>query len=123
MPTLTMPRLPQVDLSALRMPTLPHVTLPSFDLPTMDLTSLDLGAIADKVGAQISALDDTVTEAAKDALYISIGLGVLAIQQAQVRRRELVAELGDRLDASRETVEHLLGAAESRVRSLTSRAS
>lgn len=31
----------------------------------------------------------TVTKTLKDAAYVTVGLGVLGIQQAQVRRREL----------------------------------
>ncbi|MFM7534334.1 MAG: hypothetical protein ACKO91_00870 [Acidimicrobiales bacterium] len=35
-----------------------------------------------------------VAAAAKDALYVSVGFGVLAFQKAQVRRQELTKRLG-----------------------------
>ncbi len=37
---------------------------------------------------------DDVRRAARDTLYVGVGLGVLAFQAVQVRRRELERELG-----------------------------
>ena len=34
-----------------------------------------------------------VTKTAKDALYVTVGLGVLGFQKAQVRRRELARQV------------------------------
>jgi len=59
-----------------------------------------------------SSTVDTVTTALRDAAYVGIGLGVIAFQQAQVRRQELTrtakarhAELTEaakaRMDATR----------------------
>lgn len=60
-----------------------------------------------------SPIDDVVS-AAKDAAYVSVGLGVIAIQRLQVRRQELRKALrghsglvGERLKA----LEERLGAA------------
>jgi hypothetical protein len=36
-----------------------------------------------------SNLADDVTKVLKDALYVSVGLGVIAFQKAQVQRQEL----------------------------------
>jgi hypothetical protein len=37
----------------------------------------------------------TVTQTLKDAAYVTVGLGVLGIQQAQVRRRQLQQQVRD----------------------------
>jgi hypothetical protein len=37
---------------------------------------------------------DDVRRAARDSLYVGVGLGLLAFQAAQVRRRELERQLG-----------------------------
>jgi hypothetical protein len=61
-----------------------------------------------------SPIDD-VASAAKDAAYVSVGLGVIAIQRLQVRRHELSKALsghtglvGDRLKAIEERLEAAL---------------
>lgn len=58
--------------------------------PSFDLSNLDL-----------SGLDTKVVAVARDAAYITIGFGVLAFQQAQVRRRELEKAIVSRVDAGR----------------------
>ena len=40
---------------------------------------------------------DDVTNFAKDAAYVSVGLGVIAFQRLQVRRNELEKLVGDRV--------------------------
>ncbi len=56
-----------------------------------------------------------IASAAQDAAYVSVGLGVIAIQRLQVRRRELSKALsghtglvGDRLKAVEERLEAAL---------------
>jgi hypothetical protein len=85
MPKLpSLPRLPAgfpaVDLTKLD---LSKIDLPKFDLPKIDLPNVDLPNVA----------TDKVVAAARDAAYVTIGFGVLAFQQAQVRRRELESQL------------------------------
>jgi ElaB/YqjD/DUF883 family membrane-anchored ribosome-binding protein len=41
-----------------------------------------------------SAAED-LTKLAKDVLYVTVGLGVIAVQKVQVRRREVREQLGD----------------------------
>lgn len=65
---------------------IPHISLPKMPTPGLDLTAIDLRKGAEKV-AQLS----------KDALYVSVGTGVLAVQQLQVRRRELTASVQARI--------------------------
>ena len=65
-PTFTSIDLSNFDLSKLEMP--------KFDMPKFDMPKVDTAA---------------VTNVAKDAAYIAIGLAVLTIQKLQVQRREL----------------------------------
>jgi hypothetical protein len=61
---------------------------------------------------------DDVSEMATDALHVTVGLGMLAFQRLQVRRRELRARLSthaeaveaieERIDAALDSVEVLL---------------
>jgi hypothetical protein len=44
----------------------------------------------------------SVLRLARESLYLSVGTGVLAVQAAQVRRRELEAALGQRFGAGDE---------------------
>jgi hypothetical protein len=52
------------------------------DPTRVDLTDLDLTAIAGRAA-----------DLAKDATYVTVGLGVLGFQRAQVRRREIERRL------------------------------
>jgi hypothetical protein len=49
------------------------------------------------VGGMARLQLDDVTNLAKDAAYVSIGLGVIAFQRIQVRRNELEKEIGERV--------------------------
>ena len=44
---------------------------------------------------------DEITEAVKDAAYVSVGLGILAFQRIQVRRNDLKKAVEARMDALR----------------------
>ena len=44
---------------------------------------------------------DDVTNAVKDAAYVSVGLGVIAFQRFQVRRNELSKTLGAQTDEAK----------------------
>ncbi|MDO8390887.1 MAG: hypothetical protein Q7V57_10385 [Actinomycetota bacterium] len=68
--------------------------------PSFDLSRLDLNALA--------GLDTKVITVARDAAYIGIGFGVLAFQQAQVRRRELEKTIAARVDAGRGQLDDLV---------------
>ena len=67
-----------------------------------------------------SAAED-LSKLLKDAFYVTIGLGVIAVQRAQVRRQELTKQvsghvdgLGKRVDDRVKTVEERLEAVEAR---------
>lgn len=71
-------------------------------------------------------LADQAAERALDALYVSVGMGVLTFQRAQVRRRELEATLErharehrERLSGWLDTIERLDASVDEAVRSVT----
>ncbi len=75
-------------ISSARYPLLVNIPsdfrLPSWKIPIIevDLSEIDLPQIAEKV-----------SEYGKEALYVTVGTGVLAFQQLQVRRREVMTTL------------------------------
>lgn len=54
----------------------------------IDVPDVDLVAAAEAVHQLSDAVARRAIEIAKEATYISVGLGLLAFQRAQVRRRE-----------------------------------
>lgn len=56
-----------------------------------------------------------VQRAARDSFYVSIGLGVIAFQKAQVQRQELKKSFNSNLDGARSTLEASLKTAEERL--------
>jgi len=48
---------------------------------------------------------DRLTSAARDAAYVSVGLGVIAFQRLQVRRNELSKSLGGQAGQARGVVD------------------
>ena len=56
-----------------------------------------------------------VRNAARDAAYISVGLGVLAYQRAQVRRRELQQQVEAQLAGTGEHLQKLTKHVEGRI--------
>lgn len=73
----------------------------SIDLPTFDV--------------------DKLVELAKDAVYVTVGVGVLAFQKAQVRRRELVKLLDERIGSGKPQLEDLVKSFETRMKELDQR--
>jgi hypothetical protein len=60
-----------------------------FDPTSIDLTHVDLRAAAELVGPVGGRALELATNSVKDVAYVTVGLGVLGFQRAQVRRREL----------------------------------
>jgi hypothetical protein len=66
---------------------------PGFDPTSIDLTDFDVARVIRgtvDVGGSLAA---RATELARDATYVTVGLGLLGYQRAQVRRRELERSL------------------------------
>ncbi len=119
---------PSVDLTKLD---LTKLDLTKLDLTKLDLTKLDLTKL-DLTKLDLPKLDlpgvdtDRVLGVLRDAVYVMIGFGVLTVQQAQVRRRELAARISARpaatqLGLGKEQVEELLKTLEGRLGGLDER--
>ncbi len=64
--------------------------LPSFDFPSIDFSRLDVNALRNSgLSKRLSELDipsfdsDRVTALVRDAAYLTVGLGVVAIEQVR----------------------------------------
>lgn len=116
----TFPTFPAIDLSKFDLTKLDvsKFDFSKFDLTKLDLTKLDLNMPT----IDIPGVDgEKLAAALRDAAYITIGFGVLTFQQAQVRRREIVASLSTRFGASKTQVDELLAKVEARLGSLDTR--
>jgi hypothetical protein len=58
-----------------------------FDPTSVDLTDFDLARL------DVTALPRRTLSLARDAAYVTVGLSLLNVQRAQVRRRELARAL------------------------------
>jgi hypothetical protein len=99
-----------------------------FGFPALDFSKLDLSKLSGfdwskmstidpaQLADRFAGMDDKLVSAVRDAAYITVGFGVLAFQQAQVRRRELVSSLSDKFGASRTQVDDLLASFEAQLR-------
>src|SRR6476619_6013776 len=96
--------------------------------PTVDLTKLDLDSLKqlDPRNIDFSKLDPRnaempefdmhkLVEAVRDAAYTIVGFGVLAVQRAQVQRREFAETISARFVTNRKQVEELIASFESRI--------
>ncbi|MGZ4792253.1 MAG: hypothetical protein ACXWBO_10335 [Ilumatobacteraceae bacterium] len=64
--------------------------LPSIDFPSIDLSRFDVGALRNStLSKRLSEIDipsidtDKVTALVRDAAYLTVGLGVVAVQQVR----------------------------------------
>lgn len=77
------------------------------NFPSVDVSGLDFSKLVDA--------NEKLVAAVRDAAYVTVGFGVLAFQQAQVRRRELVHNIAERFGTSKAHVEELLGSVEAKL--------
>jgi hypothetical protein len=88
---------------------LPKIDLSKLDVSKIDLSKLDLTAIRQSLPDLPSVDTDQVVEVLRDAAYIAIGFGVITVQQAQVRRRELSGRLDQVQQAVHSAGQQLVG--------------
>ena len=60
----------------------------TFDPTNIDLTDVDLVRVVRESVGVGGTVASRAAELAKDATYVTVGLGLLGYQRAQVRRRE-----------------------------------
>ncbi|MGB0112499.1 MAG: hypothetical protein WBP59_04720 [Ilumatobacteraceae bacterium] len=58
------------------------------DPTSVDLTDLDVARLLRQAQNTTGTVATKATDLAKDAAYVTVGLGILGLQRAQVRRRE-----------------------------------
>jgi hypothetical protein len=77
-----MPTFPSIDLTRLDLSKieLPKIDLPKIDLPKVDLPKVDLVTLA-----------DSARDTARDAAYVAIGAGVLAVREVNIRTRSIAS--------------------------------
>jgi hypothetical protein len=66
---------------------------------------------------------EQVASAAKDAMYVTIGLGVLAVQELQVRRHEIAGWFAGKADQAKGSIDGLQGRIEDGVKTVEERLS
>lgn len=66
---------------------------------------------------------DELANAVKDAAYVSVGLGVLALQRIQVRRNELTKAMSTPIEETKGTLELLSALVGERVKLVEERVS
>ena len=59
---------------------------------------------------------EDLTKLLKDAVYVTIGLGVIAVQKAQVRRQELTKQVSSQVDDAKSQFQSLSKLVEDRVK-------
>ena len=117
-------------------------TFPSFDFSKLDLSKLDLTKfdlskielpklptfdISKLRDLEVGGIDaEKVLGILRDAVYVVIGMGVLTVQQLQVRRRELAARLGElpavqQLGLSKDQLDEIVKSVEVRVAAIDAR--
>lgn len=78
----------------------PTVSLPNFEIPGIDLTTLDMKKNIETARDNTKRAVEMATNLTKDVAYVTVGSGVLAFQQVQVRRREMAAAIQSRIPSS-----------------------
>jgi hypothetical protein len=95
LPSVSVPKIDfaKLDVTKMSLPkvSIPKMSLPKVSLPHVTLPGLDLTHVDVRKGAE------RVATLSKDLAYVTVGTGVLAAQQLQVRRREVTAALQARV--------------------------
>lgn len=119
MAAVKFPTFPSIDFSKLEMPELkmPELKMPEFDMPNIKFPQVN----TETVTAVTTAATEAVTNAAKDAGYITVGLAVLALQKVQVRRQELRKSLNDQVGNGKSQLAEIVDAVESGLATLDTR--
>ena len=74
--------------------------LPTIQIPGLDLTNFDVKKNVETARENTKRAVEMATNLTKDVAYVTVGSGVLAFQQVQVRRRELTSAIQARIPSS-----------------------
>lgn len=78
----------------------PNVQIPKVQIPGIDLTNFDVKKNIEAARDNTKRAVEMATNLTKDVAYVTVGSGVLAFQQVQVRRREVTAAVQARIPSS-----------------------
>jgi hypothetical protein len=79
---------------------LSNLKFPSAQIPGIDLTNFDVKKNLEAARDTTKRAVEIATNLTKDVVYVTVGSGVLAFQQLQVRRREVTAAVQARIPSS-----------------------
>jgi hypothetical protein len=97
-----------------KLPDFSSIDFPKIDLSTFDLAQFDLARF-NLPKIDLPTIDEKFTAAVRDAAYIVVGLGVVAVERTQARRQQLIAGISERFGARKTHVDTLLGVVEARL--------
>jgi hypothetical protein len=87
-----------------KLPEMPAIKFPSIDFSAVDFPSIDFPSI-DFSRLDVSALRDVdLAKYVTDAAYITVGLGVVAVEKAQARSEQIAATITEFTKVAREQV-------------------
>jgi hypothetical protein len=87
-----------------KLPEMPAIKFPSIDFSAVDFPSIDFPSI-DFSRLDVSALRDVdLAKYVTDAAYITVGLGVVAVERAEARRQQLVTTATEFAKVARDQV-------------------
>ncbi len=89
--------------------------------PSLDLSNLDLSKVSLPKVSVPNIDTEALSNVARDAAYVVVGLAVVALQRTQVLRREVVKSLSDQVADSKPQLEEIMSGVESRLASIDGR--
>ena len=97
-------------MASVKLPTFPSVDLSKFDLSKISVPKISVPTVE----------TEAVSTFAKDTAYVAIGLAVVAVQKAQVRRREIAKSFSSQGSRSRPQLDDIMSSIEARLASIDS---
>jgi hypothetical protein len=95
----------------IKLPEFPYLKFPSVNFPSIDLSAVSL-PFGDYPSKGLPRLDaDKLTAVVRDAAYVTVGIGVLAVQQAQTRRSQLLEQARDYTEVARQRFRSMINRA------------
>jgi hypothetical protein len=86
-----------------KLPDFPTINFPTIDLSKFDPSNFDFPSI-DFSKLDVNAIRNVKLPNVRDAAYMTVGLGVVAVERAQARREQLTAAVTERIGQVRELI-------------------
>jgi hypothetical protein len=96
-----------------KLPEMPSIKVPAIDFPTIDFSAIKFPAVdfpsIDFSRFDVSAVRDIdFAKYVTDAAYITVGLGVVAVEKAKARREQLATAITEYTKVARDQVRGLI---------------